>query len=69
MKGPPLGPGGEHITWHDQVAPRSRKASSTRNLNPQTSNPFHFQRQMIMHYPRVWGGGGNSSMHVWMQSM
>ena len=35
MKGPPLGPGGEDITWPDQVAPRSRKASSTRNLKPQ----------------------------------
>ena len=38
MKGPPLGPGGEDITWPDQVAPRSRKASSTRNLTPQTTN-------------------------------
>ena len=37
MKGPPLGPVGEDITWPDQVAPRSRKASSTRNLKPQTS--------------------------------
>ena len=35
---PPLGPGGEDITWHDQVAPRGRKASSTRKVNPQTSN-------------------------------
>ena len=39
MKGPPLGPGGKDITWPDQVAPWSRKASSTRNLKPQTSNP------------------------------
>ena len=38
MKGPPISPGGEDITWPDQVAPRSRKASSTRNLKPQTSN-------------------------------
>ena len=38
MKGPPLGPGGEDITWPDQVAPRGQKASSTRNLKPQTSN-------------------------------
>ena len=38
MKGPPLGPGGEHITWSDQVAPRGRKASSNRNLKPQTSD-------------------------------
>ena len=35
MKGPPLGPGGEDITWPDQVAPRCEKASSTRNLKPQ----------------------------------
>ena len=38
MKGPPLDPGGEDITWPDQVAPRGRKASSTRSLKPQTSN-------------------------------
>ena len=38
MEGPPLGPGGEDITWPDQVAPRGRKASSTRKINPQTSN-------------------------------
>ena len=42
MTGPPLGPGGEDITWPDQLAPRGRKASSRRNLKPQTSNfkPF-----------------------------
>ena len=39
MKGPPLGPGGEDITWPHQVAPRGRKASSTRKIKPQTSNP------------------------------
>ena len=38
MKGPQLGPGGEDITWPDQVAPRGRKASSTRKIKPQTSN-------------------------------
>ena len=38
MRGPPLGPGGEDITWPDQVAPRRRKASSTRKIKPQTSN-------------------------------
>ena len=38
MKGPPLGPGREDITWPDQVAPRSRKASSTGSVKPQTSN-------------------------------
>ena len=38
MKRPPLGPGGEDITWPDQVAPRGRKASSNREIKPQTSN-------------------------------
>ena len=38
MKGPPLGLGGEDITWPDQVAPRSQMASSTRKIKPQTSN-------------------------------
>ena len=38
MEGPPLGPGGEDITWPDQVAPRGRKASSTRKIKPQTSH-------------------------------
>ena len=38
MEGPPLGPGGEDITWPDQVAPQGRKASSTRKIKPQTSN-------------------------------
>ena len=42
MMGPPLGPGGEDITWPDQVAPRGRTASSTRNLKPQTSDLFTF---------------------------
>ena len=42
MKGPPLGPGGEDITWPDQVAARGRKASSTRKIKPQTSNPVIF---------------------------
>ena len=37
MEGPPLGPGGEDITWPDQVAPRGRKASGTRKIKPQTS--------------------------------
>ena len=38
MEGPPLGPGGEDITWPNQVAPRGRKASSTHKIKPQTSN-------------------------------
>ena len=40
MEGPPLGPGGEDITWPDQVALRGQKASSTRKIKPQTSNLF-----------------------------
>ena len=42
MEGPPLGPGGEDITWPDQVAPRGRKASSTRKIKPQNSNLLLF---------------------------
>ena len=38
MEGPLLGPYGEDITWPAQVAPRGRKASSTRKIKPQTSN-------------------------------
>ena len=38
MEAPPLGPSGEDITWPDQVAPRGRKASSTRKIKHQTSN-------------------------------
>ena len=38
FEGPPLGPGGEDITWPNQVAPRGQKASSTRKIKPQTSN-------------------------------
>ena len=38
IEGPPLGPGGENITWPDTVAPRGRKASSTRKIKPQTPN-------------------------------
>ena len=38
MKGAQLGPGGEDITRPNQVAPRGRKASSTRKIKPQTSN-------------------------------
>ena len=38
MKVTPLGPGGEDITWPEQVAPRSRLVSSTRKIKPQTSN-------------------------------
>ena len=37
-EGPPLGPGGGDITRPDQMAPRGRKASSTRKIKPQTSN-------------------------------
>ena len=49
MEGPPLGPGGEDITWPDQVAPRGRKASSTRKIKPQTSNLLCAPKQ-LRHY-------------------
>ena len=29
MKGTPLGPGGEDVTWPDQVAPRGPRVPST----------------------------------------
>ena len=45
MEGPQLGPGGEDITWPDQVAPRGRKASSTRKIRPQTSDPNRKHRE------------------------
>ena len=40
MTGPPLGPGGEDITWIDQVAPRGerRLVPAKSNLQPRTSN-------------------------------
>ena len=40
MTSPPLGPGGEDITWPDQVAPRGeeRLVPETSNLKPQTSD-------------------------------
>ena len=38
MKGPPLRHGEGVITWPDQVAPRGRKASSTRKIKPQIPN-------------------------------
>ena len=57
MEGPPLGPGGEDITWPDQVAPRGRKASSTRKIKPQTSNlvflPFPSFLTMQLEPPRT----------------
>ena len=37
MKGPPLGPGGEPITWPDQMGPLGRRTSSTPENKPQTS--------------------------------
>ena len=42
MEGPPLGPGGEDITWPDQVAPRGQKASSIRKIKPRTSKLTRF---------------------------
>ena len=41
MKEPPVGPGGQEITWDDQVAPRSRQTPSTCKNKPQTSNLTH----------------------------
>ena len=63
MEGPPLGPGGEDITWPDQVAPRGQKASGTRKIKPQTSNlkclrrrggsgTYHLRESYEGHTPR-----------------
>ena len=49
MKGPPLGPGGEDITWPNQVAPRGRKASSTRTIKRQTSNLLPPNEHQALH--------------------
>ena len=46
MKGPPLGPRGEDITWPDQVALWGRRTSSTRNPRPQTSPHEHQLKTM-----------------------
>ena len=61
MEGPPLGPGGEDITWPDQVAPRGRKASSTRKIQPQTSNHIMFKVYKGCHGP---GGMISSAAHT-----
>ena len=62
MEGPPLGPGGEDITWPDQVAPRGRKASSTRKIKPQTSNLFNLNKALggggLFNLNKALGGGG-----------
>ena len=46
------GRGGEDITWPDQVAPRGRKASSTRKIKPQTSNlkPYSHTEGRLLPY-------------------
>ena len=54
MEGPPLGPGGEDITWPDKVAPRGRKASSTRKIEPQTSNPKPWRRLLTAGGGAAW---------------
>ena len=53
MKGPPLGPGGEDITWPDQVAPRGQKASSTRKIKPQTSTLVQKSGEVILCKPSL----------------
>ena len=50
MKGPPLGPGGEDITWPNQVAPQCQKASSTRKVKPQTSNVISPEAALYGHW-------------------
>ena len=50
MEGPPLGSGGEDITWPDQVAPRGRKASGTCKIKPQTSKLIVFLLCTLLHH-------------------
>ena len=75
MEGPPLGPGGEDITWPDQVAPRGRKASSTRKIKPQTSNRNRPPRLFILRallllqhtfHSIIAGITNNSPLTVWV---
>ena len=64
MEGPPLGPGGEDITWPDQVAPRGRKASSTRkkkNSNLKPRRP-HTPASIVITYPTP-----NDHTQTWQQ--
>ena len=72
MEGPPLGPGGDDITWPDQVAPWGRKASTTRKIKPQTSNLFssglvpeatEAQRRAIARYDPPGGTSVDDSSH------
>ena len=65
MEGPPLGPGGEDITWPDQVAPRGRKASSTRKIKPQPSNLLELalEKESDQHLNAYHPGGGGSGRH------
>ena len=67
MEGPPLGPGGEDITWPDQVAPRGRKASSTRKIKPQTSNLSGVRPGPTSRWPwvRCAGVGARLSLARW----
>ena len=46
MKGPPLGRGGQDITWPDRVAPWGRSPPSTRKVKPQTSNLVTMSRHL-----------------------
>ena len=65
MEGPPLGPGGEDITWPDQVAFRGRKASSTRKIKPQTSN----LKPLLNQFPSLLlGGDFNCLIHPALDS-
>ena len=54
MEGPPVGSGGEDITWPDQVAPRGRKASSTHKIKPQTSNLYLVRSVLHHRYRQGW---------------
>ena len=56
MKDPPLGPGGEDITWPNHVAPWGPKVSNTRNVKPQTSDRWVQRRMEVLPHPGILGG-------------
>ena len=71
MEGPPLGPGGQDITWPDQVAPWGRKASSTRKIKPQTSNLVSHllcADHIISSFIHAWPAPFNRIASVWWLS-
>ena len=73
MKGLPLGPGGEDITWPDQVAPGSRMASSSRKIKLRTFNVTYAPPRILPPALKRWGsprqqGVCTRIVHLWAAS-